>query len=238
MAALADILCLAICLVQTVRVGLCFPSVLGSPPSNRPSRSTPPGDQVVDAVINSDPAVSETAAASAVSWWLVRAALTEAGLRTLPDVDELRPRMLGIEEHRFRSVRYFRDPDSPSWIRHEPWMTTIVALDTGQRGRTVSTTRASGTGSSPGRWSCVRARVSARSTPSAAFRKALGTRLAHTAGPRLQKHRELRIGLFSWEVPRGRRQNTYLGVHFPTTLKRHHLLCTQPLPETSFSGSP
>ena len=30
-----------------------------------------------------------------------------------------------------RSVRYFRDPDSSSWIRHEPWMTTIVDRDTG-----------------------------------------------------------------------------------------------------------
>ncbi|BCW73629.1 transposase family protein [Arthrobacter sp. NicSoilB8] len=77
-------------------------------------------DHVVDAVINSGRAVSETAAAFAVSWWMVRAALTEACLLTLPDVDELSPRMLGIDEHRFRSVRYFRDPESSSWIRHEP----------------------------------------------------------------------------------------------------------------------
>ncbi|XTR52171.1 ISL3 family transposase [Pseudarthrobacter sp. So.54] len=89
-------------------------------------------DHVVDAVISSGRAVSETAAAFAVSWWMVRAALTEACLLTLPDVDELRPRMLGIDEHRFRSVRFFRDPDSSAWIRHEPWMTTIVDLDTGQ----------------------------------------------------------------------------------------------------------
>lgn len=40
--------------------------------------------------------------------------------------------MLGIDEHRFRSVRFFRDPESSAWIRHEPWMTTIVDLDTGQ----------------------------------------------------------------------------------------------------------
>ena len=69
-------------------------------------------DHVVDAVISSGRAVSETAAAFAVSWWMVRAALTEACLLTLPDVDELRPRMLGIDEHRFRSVRFFRDPGS------------------------------------------------------------------------------------------------------------------------------
>jgi hypothetical protein len=35
-------------------------------------------DQVVDAVVRSGRAVSETAAAFAVSWWTVRAALTEA----------------------------------------------------------------------------------------------------------------------------------------------------------------
>ena len=89
-------------------------------------------DQVVDAVISSGRAVSETAAAFAVSWWMVRAALTEASFLTLPEVDELSPRMLGIDEHRFRSVRFFRDPESSSWIRHEPWMTTIVDQDTGQ----------------------------------------------------------------------------------------------------------
>jgi hypothetical protein len=49
--------------------------------------------------------VSETAAAFTVSWWVVRAALTEACLLTLPEVDELSPRMLGTDEHRFRSVR-------------------------------------------------------------------------------------------------------------------------------------
>ncbi|TAP38043.1 ISL3 family transposase [Arthrobacter sp. S39] len=89
-------------------------------------------DHVVDAVIRSGRAVSETAAAFSVSWWMVRAALNEACLLTLPDVDDLSPRMLGIDEHRFRSVRFFRDPESSSWVRHEPWMTTIVDLDTGQ----------------------------------------------------------------------------------------------------------
>ena len=75
-------------------------------------------DHVVDAVIRSGRAVSETAAAFGVSWWTVRAALNEACLLTLPDVNELSPRMLGIDEHRFRSVRFFRDPGSSSWIRH------------------------------------------------------------------------------------------------------------------------
>ena len=43
-------------------------------------------DQVVDAVIRSGRAVSETAAAFGVSWWTVRAALNEASFLTLPDV--------------------------------------------------------------------------------------------------------------------------------------------------------
>jgi hypothetical protein len=62
----------------------------------------------------------------------VRAAVTEACLLRLPDVAKLSPRTLGIDEHRFRSVRYFQDPESKSWTRFEPWMTTIVDLDTGQ----------------------------------------------------------------------------------------------------------
>ncbi|WP_275216574.1 hypothetical protein [Pseudarthrobacter sp. H3Y2-7] len=40
--------------------------------------------------------------------------------------------MLGIDEHRYRSVRFFRDPATRAWKRYEPWMTTIVDLDTGQ----------------------------------------------------------------------------------------------------------
>jgi len=63
---------------------------------------------------------------------MVPAALNIACLLQLPDVDALRPRMLGIDEHRFRSVRYFQDPATRAWTRFEPWMTTIVDLDTGQ----------------------------------------------------------------------------------------------------------
>lgn len=48
----------------------------------------------------------------------------------LPAVDEQPVRRLGVDEHRYRSVRWFRDPDG-SWRRFEPWMTTFVDLDTG-----------------------------------------------------------------------------------------------------------
>ena len=70
-----------------------------------PSRARSTGrlrDHLVDAVIRSGRAMSETAAGFAVSWWMVRDAVNEAAIITLPNVDELAPRMLGIDEHRFR----------------------------------------------------------------------------------------------------------------------------------------
>jgi transposase len=140
-------------------------------------------DHVVDAVIRSGRAVSETAAAFAVSWWMVRAALNEACVLTLPDVDGLSPRMLGIDEHRFRSVRYFRDPDSGSWIRHEPWMTTIVDLDSGQVLGVVDGRDHKGVGewlfARPLAWRLAVQVVAI--DPSAAFRKALRMWLPRTA---------------------------------------------------------
>jgi transposase len=140
-------------------------------------------DHVVDAVINSGRAVSETAAAFAVSWWMVRAALNEACFLTLPEVDELSPRRLGIDEHRFRSVRFFRDPDSSSWIRHEPWMTTIVDLDTGQVLGVVDGRDHKGVGdwlfARPLAWRLGVQVVAI--DPSAAFRKALRMWLPRTA---------------------------------------------------------
>lgn len=39
-----------------------------------------------------------------MSWWMGRAAVTEACELTLPDVDKLSPRMLDIDEHGCRSV--------------------------------------------------------------------------------------------------------------------------------------
>ncbi|GAB3523552.1 transposase [Arthrobacter monumenti] len=88
-------------------------------------------DALVEAVIGSGRAAAETAAAFGVSWWLVQRALDSAVL-TLPDVDALSPRMLGIDEHRYRSVRFFQNPSTKAWTRYEPWMSTIVDLDTGQ----------------------------------------------------------------------------------------------------------
>ena len=83
-------------------------------------------------MIRSGRAVAETATAFGVSWSMVRAALTEATALLLATVDALRPRMQGIEERRFRSVRFFKDTVTNKWQRVEPWMTTIVDLDTEQ----------------------------------------------------------------------------------------------------------
>lgn len=38
----------------------------------------------------------------------------------------------GHRRTRFRSVRFFNDPQANQWKRYEPWMTTIVDLNTGQ----------------------------------------------------------------------------------------------------------
>lgn len=140
-------------------------------------------DHLVDAVIRSGRAMSETAAGFAVSWWMVRAAVNEACLLKLPDVDALSPRMLGIDEHRFRSVRYFKDPETMAWQRFEPWMSTIVDLDTGQVLGVVDGRDHTGVGAwlikRPLEWRLGVHVVAI--DPSAAFRKALRMWLPRTA---------------------------------------------------------
>jgi transposase len=139
-------------------------------------------EAVVCAVIRSGRAVSETAAAFGVSWWLVQAALNQAVL-TLPNVDELAPRMLGIDEHRYRSVRFFQDPSTKAWTRFEPWMSTIVDLDTGQVLGIVDGRDSAGVGdwlkARPLAWRLGVQVVAI--DPSAAFRKALRMWLPRTA---------------------------------------------------------
>jgi transposase len=51
---------------------------------------------------------------------------------TLPDIDALHVTQLGIDEHRYRGVRWYRDVDTGAWTRVEPWMTTIVNTRSGQ----------------------------------------------------------------------------------------------------------
>ena len=140
-------------------------------------------EQVVSAVLVSGRAVSETAAAYGVSWWLVRNALNRAAAVRLPDVDSLAPEAIGIDEHRFRSVRYFQNPETKTWTRYEPWMTTIVDLDTGQVLGVVDGRDSKGVGdwlfARPLQWRLGVQVVAI--DPSAAFRKALRMWLPRTA---------------------------------------------------------
>lgn len=139
-------------------------------------------DALVAAVIGSGRAAEEAASSFGVSWWLVQRALDSAAL-TLPDVDALAPRMLGIDEHRYRSVRFFRDPATKAWKRYEPWMTTIVDLDTGQVLGIVDGRDSEGVGdwliARPLDWRLGEQVVAI--DPSAAFRKALRMWLPRTA---------------------------------------------------------
>jgi transposase len=82
------------------------------------------------AVIDSGRAVAEVAADFRVAWWTVQATVNAAAV-LLPNIDELHVRRLGIDEHRYRRVRWFRD-ETGGWRRVEPWMSTIVNADCGQ----------------------------------------------------------------------------------------------------------
>src|SRR3954462_1361123 len=86
---------------------------------------------LVAAVVVSGRAASEAARAHRVSWWLVASMLAAAADVLLADPDDVPVRRLGVDEHRYRSVRYFRD-EHGGWRRYEPWMTTLVDADTGR----------------------------------------------------------------------------------------------------------
>ncbi len=63
---------------------------------------------LVTAVVVSGRAASEVARAHRVSWWLVASMLTAAA-DLLTDPDDVLVRRLGVDEHRYRSVRFFRE---------------------------------------------------------------------------------------------------------------------------------
>ncbi|MCT2178448.1 transposase [Brachybacterium muris] len=138
-------------------------------------------DQVVSAVITSGRAASEVAQAHGVSWWLVQAALAAAAV-VLPAVDDVPVTRLGIDEHRYRSVRWFRTDDG-AWRRFEPWMTTLVDLTTGQVLGIVDGRDSTAVGTwLAQRSECWRERIEVVAIdPSAAFRKALRTYLPRAA---------------------------------------------------------
>lgn len=138
-------------------------------------------DALVAAVIGSGRSARETGAAHGVSWWLVQRALSSVALLLAP-VDDLVVRRLGIDEHRYRSVRWFRD-EAGAWRRFEPWMTTFVDLDTGAVLGVVDGRDSAGVGDWLGaRHAAWRERVEVVAIdPSAAFRKAIAAHLPTAA---------------------------------------------------------
>ncbi|MBS4753240.1 transposase [Nocardioides sp. zg-ZUI104] len=91
------------------------------------------GDAVLEAVAGEVRAIDRIARQFGVSWPTVQRIVDQAA-STLAAWRRTRPRLvrqLGIDEHRFRSVRWFRD-DTGGWRRIEPWMTTFVDLATGE----------------------------------------------------------------------------------------------------------
>jgi len=137
---------------------------------------------LVAAVVVSGRAASEVARAHRVSWWLVQAMLTAAADVLLPDPDQVPVRRLGVDEHRYRSVRFFREPDG-AWRRYEPWMTTLVDTDTGRVLGVVDGRDSAGVGA----WLAARSQAWRDGVevvaidPSAAFRKALREQLPSAA---------------------------------------------------------
>ncbi len=136
---------------------------------------------LVAAVVVSGRAASEVARAHRVSWWLVVSMLTAAA-DLLTDPDDVLVRRLGVDEHRYRSVRFFRD-GTGGWQRYEPWMTTLVDTDTGRVLGVVDGRDSAGVGAwLAARSPAWRAAVEVVAIdPSAAFRKALREHLPAAA---------------------------------------------------------
>jgi transposase len=136
---------------------------------------------LVAAAVGSGRAASEVARAHRVSWWLVASMLTAAA-DLIGDPDQHPVRRLGVDEHRYRSVRFFREPDG-GWRRYEPWMTTLVDADTGRVLGVVDGRDSAGVGA----WLAARSAAWRHAVevvaidPSAAFRCALRKHLPAAA---------------------------------------------------------
>jgi transposase len=136
---------------------------------------------VLDAVIDSGRAVAEVAADYGVAWWTVQATVNAAAV-LLPAVDELHVRRLGIDEHLYRRVRWYRE-ENRGWRRVEPWMSTIVNADSGQVLGIVDGRDSAAVGGWLAARSAVwRGRVQVVAIdPSAAFKKAITGALPNAA---------------------------------------------------------
>jgi len=103
-------------------------------------------EQVLTACRAEPRAVSRVAHEAGLAWPTVMRMLTST-IDLSTGVDHRHVRRLGIDEHRFRTVRYLRDPDTHAVTRVEPWSIVFTDLDTGalldvvdgRRGATVRT---------------------------------------------------------------------------------------------------
>ena len=90
-------------------------------------------ERIVAALAGEVRGVQAVAAELGVSWPTAMRQLTHAMAAQAARTRD-RPVLvhsLGIDEHRFRSVRWYRD-EHDTWRRVEPWMTTFTNLATGQ----------------------------------------------------------------------------------------------------------
>lgn len=86
---------------------------------------------LLTSVIDLGQPVDQVARSHGVAWWTAQNTVNMA-IDTLPDIDALHVTQLGVDEHRYRRVRWYRNVDTGSWTRVEPWMTTIVNTRSGQ----------------------------------------------------------------------------------------------------------
>jgi transposase len=116
-------------------------------------------EQLATGIASSNRAVSDVAAEYGVSWPTAHKALVAAAARWLPEPEPTS--RLGIDETRFRSVRWVLD--GITWKRSDPWLTSFVDCSRDEPGSLL--------GLAPGRTGgCVREWL-AEQTP--AFRAAI-----------------------------------------------------------------
>jgi transposase len=116
-------------------------------------------DQVANAIAGSNRAVADVAREYGVSWPTAHKALVAAAARWLPEPEPTS--RLGIDETRFRSVRWVLD--GITWRRSDPWLTSFVDCSRDGPGSLL--------GLAPGRTGgCVRDWLSEQSD---AFREAI-----------------------------------------------------------------
>jgi transposase len=125
--------------------------------------------RVAMAIASSNRAVSDVAREFGVSWPTAHKALVDAAARWLPEPEPTS--RLGIDETRFRSVRWILD--GITWRRSDPWLTSFVNCSRDGPGSLL--------GLAPGRTgACVREWLAAQSEE---FRKMIKIVVIDPSGP-------------------------------------------------------